>query len=94
MQQPMNREELEARFNELRKSEFFPAIMGAVAGGLTGALMAGLISSSRRKVIVEEHQTPADQGVVLGFSAKDILQLATIVVGLVKQMRDWRDQSY
>ncbi len=94
MQQPLDLQQLEERFQVLRQSEFFPAIMGAVAGGLTGALMAGLIAGRRGpSEVVVEKSGPADKGVVLGFSAKDLLQLATIVAALARQLREFRDQQ-
>ncbi len=93
LQQRLDLEQLQERFEVLRKSEFFPAIMGAVAGGLTGAIMAGLISSRRG---ADEAPTGKDRtgssGVVLGFTAKDLLQLVTIVAQLARQMRGLREQ--
>ena len=88
-------EELQARFESLRKSEYFPAILGAVAGGLTGAVMAGLISGGKKteKVVVSDSSERARQGVVLGFTAKELVQFATVVAGLVRQMQDWRSQN-
>jgi hypothetical protein len=91
MEQPLDLEQLKARFEIVRHSEYFPAILGAVAGGLTGAMMAGLISNGRRtnQVVVEDGST-ADKGIILGFSAKDLLQLATVVTSLARQLREWR----
>ncbi len=106
MQQPMqladlkdkiNVQELQARFETVRRSEYFPAILGAVAGGLTGAVMAGLISGSRKEETVRIERTDAagQKGIILGFSAKDLVQLTTVVAGLVRQMQEWRqNQQY
>lgn len=87
--------ELQARFESLRKSEYFPAVLGAVAGGLTGAIMAGVISSGKKteKVVVSGPAETSRQGVVLGMSPKELVQLATVVTGLVRQMQDWRQQN-
>ncbi len=94
MQQSLDLKELEARFDQVRKSEYFPAILGALAGGLTGALMAGLISAGRGGGNHEaEQESSGKQGVILGFSAKDLLQLATVTAGLAKQLRDWQNQN-
>ncbi len=94
MQQSLDLQQVEAQLNQLRRSEYFPAIMGAVAGGLAGAIIA-LVIGSRKHVTVEKvtEAGPAEQGVILGFSAKDLLQLATVVASLARQLREFRDQS-
>ena len=93
MQTSLDLDQLKARFEVVRHSEYFPAMLGAVAGGLTGALMAGLISNGRRRAEAEEKTGAADRGIVLGFSAKDLLQLVTVVASLARQLRDWREQE-
>lgn len=98
MQQSFDLSELEARFQTIRHSEYFPAILGAVAGGLTGALMAALLAGGRRAASrVEEGETrsAADTktGLLLGFSPRDLIQLATIVATLARQMREWQNKS-
>lgn len=87
--------ELQARFESLRKSEYFPAVLGAVAGGLTGALMAGVISSGKKteKVVVSSAGESSRHAMFLGMSPKELVQLATVVTGLVRQMQDWRQQN-
>ncbi len=94
MQQSLDLQRVEAQFNQLRRSEYFPAIMGAAAGGLAGAIIA-LLLGSRKRVTVERvtEKAPAEQGVILGFSAKDLLQLATVVASLARQLREFRDQA-
>ncbi len=94
MQQSLDSQQLTARLETLRRSEYFPAILGAAAGGVTGALVAALIGS-RKHVTVERvmETSPAEQGVILGFSAKDLLQLATVVASLARQLSQWREQS-
>jgi len=93
MQQSLDLEQLKARFEVVRHNEYFPAVLGAVAGGLTGALMAGLISNGRHRAeaAVEENANVQDQSLVLGFSAKDLLQLVTVVASLARQLREWRE---
>ncbi len=93
MQQSLDLDQLKARFEVVRRSEYFPAILGAVAGGLTGAIMAGLISSGRRsaEAAEEERASAANNAIFLGFSAKDLLQLATVVASLARQLREWRE---
>lgn len=96
MQQPMDLTELRARYEIVRRSEYFPAILGAVAGGLTGALMAGLIAGSRRGSRHSEHErdvAAGRSGSVFGLSAKELIQLVTVVATLARQLREWREQS-
>jgi hypothetical protein len=96
MEQPMDLAELRARYEIVRRSEYFPAILGGVAGGLSGALMAGLIAGSRRgsSDSGRERESAAERsGSLLGLSAKDMIQLVTVVVSLARQLREWRDQS-
>jgi hypothetical protein len=96
MQQPMDLTELRARYEIVRRSEYFPAILGAVAGGLTGALMAGLIAGSRRGSSHpdrERDDAAERSGSVLGLSAKELIQLVTVVATLARQLREWRQQS-
>lgn len=93
MQEPMNLAELRARFEIVRRSEYFPAILGAVAGGLSGAIMAGLIAGAKREAgdSGRSRESPTGQpGFILGLSAKDLLQLISVVASLARQMREWR----
>lgn len=96
MQQPMDLTELRARFEIVRRSEYFPAVLGAVAGGLTGALMAGLIAGGMRgpsRAGVVRDGVAGASSAVFGLSAKDVIQLFTVVAALARQMREWREQS-
>jgi hypothetical protein len=89
----MNLAELRARFEIVRRSEYFPAILGAVAGGLSGAMMAGLIAGGKRQAgdSGRSPESPAGQpGFVLGLSARDLVQLISVVASLARQMREWR----
>lgn len=76
---------------ELRRSDAYPAIAGAVAGGIAGALMAiiiaGRATSSRRAL--PERATSAVREMTEGWTARDVVQLATIVAGLGRQAQEW-----
>ncbi len=101
MQQPANVSELtnqlQARLETVRKSEYFPAILGAVAGGAVAALIAAIIASRGRTVkhvVVQETEEAEPHGaMVLGFTLPEIMQLVTIVAQLARQIREWREQS-
>ncbi len=89
-------EQVKTRFEEVRRSEYFPAILGAVAGGVTGALMGGIMSRGGKTQVVvqkEEDGKSAQQGVLLGYSPKELIQLVTVVAGLAKQFQEWRAQQ-
>ena len=93
----INLPELQARFETVRQSQYFPAILGAVAGGLTGAVMAGLIAGRSRgddhPVREEAVESSPRQTVLLGFTLSELMQLVTVVASLARQLREWRDQS-
>ncbi|MCL5950764.1 MAG: hypothetical protein M1132_03425 [Chloroflexi bacterium] len=101
MEQQFNTEGMLTRIEEVwklaRRSDIFPAVAGAVAGGIAGALMAVIISghvSSRRSVQVVE--TAENETEKKGFSlnARDLVQLVTVVAGLVRQVQAWnRDRE-
>ncbi len=93
MNQPLDLDQLQAQFEKVRHSEYFPAILGAVAGGLTGAIMAGIIAGGRRTVEVKHETVPESSGIAFGLSARDLVQLGTVVASLARQIRDWREQS-
>ena len=93
MQEPMDLAELRARFDIVRRSEYFPAILGAVAGGLSGALMAGLIAGGKRGSADsgrERESTAGQPSLIFGLTARDLLQLVTVFASLARQMREWR----
>ncbi len=82
----------------IRKSEAYPALIGGVAGGVAGALMAviiaGRMTSSRRRFASEARAVDetvrvsrADGGE--GWSMREVVQLATVVASLAKQAQDW-----
>ena len=88
--------QLQNQFKTIRKSEYFPALVGAVAGAAAAGVVAVLISSRGRTVkhvVVQEPEDGASSGItVLGFSLTEIMQLVTIVAQLARQLREWRDQ--
>ncbi len=100
MQQPANGSQLttlQNRFETVRKSEYFPAILGAVAGAAVAGLVAAVISSRGRTVkhiVVQEPEDGEAHGpTVLGFTLPELMQLVTVIAQLARQLRDWRDQS-
>ncbi len=100
MQQPANVSELtnqlQTRFETVRKSEYFPAILGAVAGAAVAGVVAAIISSrgkTVKHVVVQETDEGESHGnTVLGFTLPEIMQLVTIIAQLARQLREWRDQ--
>jgi hypothetical protein len=95
MQQPMDLTELRERYEIVRRSEYFPAILGAVAGGLAGALIAGLIAGGRRGSGRSDHErdgVDSRAGTWIGLSAKELIQLVTVVASLARQLREWRQE--
>ncbi len=89
---------LKARFETLRKSEYFPAVLGAAAGGVTAALVASVISSRKGGVEVKyvdksDHENGGRKTMVMGFTAGELMQLVTVIAQLARQLREWRDQS-
>lgn len=88
--------QLQSQFETVRKSEYFPAILGAVAGAAVAGVVAVVISSRGRtvkQVVVQEPEDGASSGIsVLGFSLAEIMQLVTLVAQLARQLREWRDQ--
>ncbi len=77
---------------EIRKSEAYPALIGGVAGGIAGALMAviiaGRMTSSRRAAVEETVQVSKADGRG-GWSLREVIQLATVIATLAKQAREW-----
>ncbi len=76
----------------IRKSEAYPALIGGVAGGVAGALMAVMIAgrmTSSRRVAVEQaiKASKVDGGV--GWSLREVVQLATVAASLAKQAQAW-----
>jgi hypothetical protein len=94
MQLPVDTNQLQARFNELRRSEYFPAVLGAVAGGVTGGLMSVLVGRGKRVQVVRETvAAPEKSGLILGYSLGELVQLATVVMGLVRTVRAMRQED-
>lgn len=93
MESSFDRENLRARLDALRRSEYFPALLGAAAGGLTGALIAALIARSKQRAATPPGAaagSSARGGLVLGFTAGELAQLATLALSLARQIREWR----
>ncbi len=79
---------------ELRKSEAYPAIVGGLAGGIAGAMMAAIIAGSKSsprqvKATVEAEKPKSG----LNMSLKDVMQLATVVASLAKQVQELRKKE-
>ncbi len=75
---------------ELRKSEAYPAIVGGLAGGIAGAMIAAIIAgrkSSPRQVTATVEAPSPKSGI--NMSLKDLMQLATVVTSLAKQVQEW-----
>ena len=96
MEERMDAQELMNRAGdvlaELKKSDAYPAVIGGIAGGLAGALMAVIIAGrapSRpvEKTVAAQPQAPAQAS--SGFSFRDLSQLITVLVPLVKQVQVW-----
>lgn len=79
---------------EVRKSEAYPAILGAIAGGVAGALLAVIIAGSRsaRRADDESSKT-LGASARSGWSPRDIVQLATVVATLAKQVQAWYQEQ-
>ncbi len=80
-------ERINALARQVRKSEAYPAVLGALAGGIAGALIALIISGMR----APRH---ADSGEVKssargGWSPREVLELLAVGTALAKQVREW-----
>ncbi len=95
MEQQFDPQQMMERVGELarvvRKSEAYPALIGGIAGGVAGALMAviiaGRMTSSRR--VVQEETAGVVKSDGRGWSAREVVQLATIAASLARQAQDW-----
>ncbi len=82
----LQRAQLLAR--ELRQSEMFPALLGAIAGGVAGALMAILVAG--RRAAPRESTKPRESAArPFDWSVRDVVQLVTVVASLLKQIQAW-----
>jgi hypothetical protein len=78
----------------IRESEAYPALIGGVAGGVAGALMAVIIAgrmTSSRRAAVDETVSKSDGGG--GWSLREVVQLATVVASLAKQAQAWYQEQ-
>lgn len=87
--------------DRLRSSNAYPAIVAGLMGAAAGALMATLIASrvSRRalprsveKTVEQIAEKQAGKESGPGWTAREIVQMATIGVTLLKQVQDWYAQ--
>lgn len=75
---------------EIRRSEAYPALLGGIAGGIAGALMAVLIAgrvASSKRVEKDSDAEPKKK-----WSTREIVQLATVVAALAKQVQSWNEE--
>ncbi|MBI4789899.1 MAG: hypothetical protein HY782_22940 [Chloroflexi bacterium] len=81
---------------EIRKSDAYPALIGGIAGGIAGGLIAALIAgriASSRNGSAESAAEPKSKP-AFRWDVKDMVQLATIVATLAKQVQKWyKDQN-
>lgn len=100
MQQQFNTQQALARVQMLahaiRQSEAYPAIVGGVSGGVAGALIAILLTGRlmRRSALPKSSTPPHESEAAkahtrFDLSVRDVVQLATIVAALVKQIQAW-----
>ncbi len=89
--------------DRVRSSNAYPALIAGLAGAAAGAIMATLIASrvSRRalprsveKAVeqVAEKKSEKEKEAGQGWTAREIVQLATIGVTLLRQAQDWYAQ--
>ncbi len=72
---------------EIRKSEAYPVIVAAVAGGIAGALMATIIAGRRPS---PKPSPVADEGGHgKGWALRDVVQLLTVGGTLARQVQAW-----
>ncbi len=85
----------------VRSSNAYPAIVAGLTGAAAGALMATLIASrvTRRAMprpvdekVEEIAEKQAGKKSGQGWTAREIVQLATIGAALLRQVQDWYTQ--
>src|SRR5919199_2888260 len=84
------------RLKALQRSEAFPAIVAAFAGGLLGGIAAARIGGTKTRIIetVRDDSQPAPRkSGLLGFAPSDIIQLITVSTGLLAQVKAWREEA-
>ncbi len=73
---------------QIRRSEAFPALIGGIAGGIAGALMAvmiaGRVAARRDDAAPRKKESPK-----FAWSPREVVQLATVVASLAKQIQAW-----
>ena len=78
---------------ELRKSEAYPAIVGGLAGGIAGAMMAAIIAGRKPSPRQVKAAVEKENKSGLNLSLKDVMQLATVVASLAKQVQELRKKE-
>lgn len=72
----------------IRKSEAYPALIGGIAGGIAGALMAAIIAGRRPPPQPSSVDGGGSKGGG-GWSPREIVQLLAIAASLAKQVQAW-----
>ena len=95
MQQHIDTSEMLERVGEvakeIRKSEAYPALIGGIAGGVAGALVAAIIAGRRPPPKPSTADDGGGHG--RGWSLRDLVQLATVVATLAKQVQAWMKEQ-
>jgi len=92
MQQQFDAPEMITRVGEvakeIRKSEAYPVIVAAVAGGIAGALMATIIAgrAASRPADAAPNAAKESRG---GWALRDVVQLLTVGGTLARQVQAW-----
>ena len=77
---------------QLRRSDAFPALIGGIAGGVAGALMAVIIAG--RMGAPREQAAPRKKGSPkFDWSVRELMQLATVAAPLLKQIQAWSKEQ-
>ena len=97
MQERFDTEEMIERARTLarqvRASEAYPAIIGGIAGGIAGALIAAMIASRSARSSEPAEESRAPRASRPGFDARSLVELVTVLAGLLKQVREWYSQE-
>ncbi len=85
-------ERLDELARRVRKSEAYPAILGAIAGGIAGAFIALLITGMRsagRSANSAETTAPTQARARGGWTPREVVELLTVGAAIAKQAREW-----
>src|SRR3990170_3882126 len=103
LQESYDGAEIEQRLDEFRSSRYFPAIVGAAAGGLAGVgmmlLVGRLRSRSQEPNAYDEEGNPVNVVYVpkpapafFGFSPRELITLFTLGLSLLQQLRSMQEE--